>query len=251
MNAQLILEKIFSNSEVVSYSELSGMRHVNIEVYLRDREPVIVRFMDPNKESSFFNRIGYYQQGLSVETEAQIMRILEPVLGDLVPNVLDEGEIEEGKYLVVSRLSGDPLRDYREDTSIEDGEKVMFSLGQLVGLLHKELSFTDFGAFSEKGFENWAKFWEYVTRLKTDENDPLFGSAYSQVFEEEERAEISDYISRMSDKRFGVTPTMVIYDLHDGNVLVCDDFRVSGIFDFDHAHRGIESRTDRASYPWE
>ncbi|KYK25271.1 hypothetical protein AYK26_02205 [Euryarchaeota archaeon SM23-78] len=233
--ANKVMNQSFPGQKMTDFKRLPGVRHTVLRIERKDEEPIIARVETPEQTLPFIRKTGYFSTSLDIGKEQEILDMLRPVLGERIPTILARGQIEEGPYLVVTPLKGNVLRDVRADTSIKNGENVLYSLGELIGIVHKNFSFDHIGTFSgERTYspKEWGKYWGWFTSQKLDSN------LAELVFTPNERKEIADYIEKRAKQKFRFQSTTIIYDLHDANFTVNDDYRVSGLFDFDHTHKG-------------
>jgi len=145
-----------------------------------------------------------------------------------------EGQIDEGRYLVLSHMEGTPLRERRADMSIETGRKLMHSLGELIGRLHLNVGYEQVGLLNGRSYRpsDWGRFMGIVLQ------GHLEAPYIDDVFTRDEQGRIRSYATTMAGHEFDFPVTLATHDWHDGQILVSDAGEITGMVPAVHNHRG-------------
>ncbi len=183
-----------------------------------EQNTYIVKILAPNWHSQF-------------QSEYLSLKWLnEHELGVRVPKLIDSGEIDNWKYLIIEKLEGVMLSSVIDTLTLENKVEIAQALGRFSARLHR---------LDGAGVEEMRLDWPEFIRLQSRN---CYEKRKKQQVPEVLLADLTSYlerhISRLDSHLKSDSNHLIHTDLHPGNLLVTSDaghYRLAGIFDFGDA----------------
>jgi len=169
-----------------------------------------------------------------IKTETEVLRTFEQHIEIPAPKVLFEDynkQIIESDYFIMEKLSGSSYSSIKEKLNMEDRNKIDRQKGQISRSINSIKNDT-FGLFSHEKpkFNSWKN--AFLQMLKE-----IFIDAYEfnvklpiSLYKVEEI-----FLEQSSSLESITEPSLVHWDLHDGNIIIAEDKTIQGIIDCDRA----------------
>jgi len=231
------IEKLIKNvfgqeTQIVSFEEIKeGWSNTIFSICLGNKHEVILKIA-PSSDLKTLR----YEKNI-MKTEVEVLKLLKDNTIVPVPKVYfydTTGSEIENEYFIMEKLAGNPYSKIKNSITEEERKTIEKELG-LYNKVINDIKGVKFGLFSQvdKIFDHWfdafmmliydvlqdGEEYNVILPLEYDEIKKLILS-YSYVF---------DSISE---------PSLVHWDLHDGNVIVGDNKHIAGIIDCDRAMWG-------------
>jgi aminoglycoside phosphotransferase (APT) family kinase protein len=172
-----------------------------------------------------------------IRTEIEVLRIFRDHREIPSPEILfadDSRSIIDADYFIMEKLAGDSYSSQRDNLDKEAKRRLDTEKGRIsreINLIRGD-AFGLFGSDRPR-YTSWKEaFLQLVDDILADGEDfraplPLSSDEFRKIFRDR-----SDCLDRVSE------PALIHWDLHDGNILVDKEGRITGIIDCDRAMWG-------------
>jgi len=207
--------------EIYQYHD--GFVHKKYRISFDKGDSVVLRFPAEIKDFIFGD-------SYSLGKEAYITRLIREKTDIKVPRILSLDKHKDIEYLLMDCLEGDNLTNAPRYHNKETIENIIQEWGAAMSQIHSQIKFSDIGYIGENGlvktFDKFSDIFERFLKLKLISDDiPIELRKESEEF----FLKYKDQLDKEKD------PTLVLYDINTGNVIVNNKGRLGGLLDFDCA----------------
>jgi fructosamine-3-kinase len=228
-----IVKNVFGQEvQIVSFEEIKeGWSNTIFSICLGNKHEVILKIAPPSDLKTL-----RYEKNI-MKTEVEVLKLLKEKTLVPVPKVYfhDTTGLEiKNEYFIMEKLAGNPYNKIKY--SITDNEKKIIETE--IGLYNRainDIKGLNFGLFSQtdKISNKWFDaFMMLIYDVLQDGKD--YDVKLPMEYDEIEKLILSYYYVFDSI----IEPSLIHWDLHDGNVIVGDDGHITGIIDCDRAMWG-------------
>jgi aminoglycoside phosphotransferase (APT) family kinase protein len=228
-----IVKNVFGQEiQIVSFEEIKeGWSNTIFSICLGNKHEVILKIAPPSNLETL-----RYEKNI-MKTEVEVLKLLKEKTLVPVPKVYfhDTSGLEiKNEYFIMEKLVGNPYSKIKNSITEEERKTIETELG-LYNRAINDIKGVNFGLFSQtdkisnKWFDAFMMLINDVLRDGKDYNVQL-----PLEYDEIEKLVLSYSYLFDSIKE----PSLIHWDLHDGNVIVGDDGHITGIIDCDRAMWG-------------
>lgn len=176
-------------------------------------------------------RILRYEKNI-MKTEVEVMRLLASKADIPVPRVYfydASGAVIENEYFFMEKVSGREYSKVKAEMSERQRDAVEIELGRYNRIIN-DIKGTEFGFFAQKEglSSNWPNAFMNMLRAVLQDGKE-YDVKLPKTYEEIEEL----FTARLSVFDSVVEASLVHWDLHDGNIFVNDEGKITGIIDFE------------------
>jgi aminoglycoside phosphotransferase (APT) family kinase protein len=229
---RLVKNAFGEETKVVSFEEIKeGWANTIYSICLSDKGEVVLKIAPPSEVKTL-----RYEKNI-MKTEVEVLKLLKENTKVPVPKVYyydNTGSEIENDYFIMEKIAGTPYNKIKNSITEEERKAIERDLG-LYNRIINDIKGRKFGQYSqpEKASDKWFDAFmmlvydvlqdgkEYNVKLPMEYHDiEKLILSYSYAF---------NYVGE---------PSLIHWDLHDGNVIVSDDRHIVGIIDCDRAMWG-------------
>jgi aminoglycoside phosphotransferase (APT) family kinase protein len=226
---RLIKNAFGQETQIVSCEEVKeGWFNTIYSICLSNRGEVVLKIAPPSEVKTL-----RYEKDI-MKTEVEVLKLLKEKTIVPVPKVYyydTTGSEIKNEYFIMERIAGTPYNKIKKSITEEERKTIETELG-LYNRIINDIKGTKFGPYShpEKTSDKWFDaFMMLVCDVLQD------GKEYDVKLPMENQ-DIEKLILCYSYAFNSVgEPSLIHWDLHDGNVIVSDDRHIAGIIDCDRA----------------
>lgn len=214
--------------KAISMTELTdGWANSAYDVLMEDGQTYIVKV-----SPSLATKLMRYEYRL-MKTEVDVLNLLQQVSSIPVPKVIKYDRTRkfvDGEFFIMEKLPGQPYNKLKNQLTAEERHSIEIELGRYNKLIN-EIKGSNFGFYSASNQDqlSWRDTFLFMINGVLDDGEdaqlPL-PIAYDEL-----RQILNNRSHCMNEVE---TPSLVHWDLWDGNVFVEND-RITGIIDFERA----------------